>query len=219
MLTLSLDLLRQCVQRLSLRQMSSLSLVAMESSSFPNRGQSFGIMKETEKNGRPSSNKEGIICPTNSLTCVILDVSISNPKSCPTFHKTEVEFLLPNPLTGFYTEKEAPTLYDSHLKEAVDDLRRQRSRMNKHKLRRYRHENLMDIREHRHRKLEKRAKEDLKVIERFRTYSANFNAEEKVMQDLETARRGGFYVECFGPNREDKKNAPAQMEDKSLDIL
>jgi hypothetical protein len=177
-----------------------------------------GAISESKKIGRSVSHRDDILCPTGSLTSVILDVPVSIPKSCPTSHVTEIDFLLPNPLIG-HTDKEAPPLYDSPVKEAVDKIRRQRSRMNQHKLRRYRHENLVAIREHRHRKAEQKAKKDLQVIERFRSYSTNFNAEDKIMQDLETARRGGFYVECFGPNREDRKRTSTKVEDKSLDIL
>lgn len=177
-----------------------------------------GKISDVQKNGKPLSKREDIICPTNSLTCVILDVSISNPISFPTYHNTQIDLLLPNPLIE-YTEKEAPSLHDLPTKEAVDKLRRQRSRMNQHKKRRYRDDNLVLIREHKQRQKEKRAKKDWAVIDKFRNYSTNFDADEKVMRDLETARRGGFYVECYGPNREDRKGLPDKSTDKSLDIL
>lgn len=181
-------------------------------------GPSFGTVEEVKKNGKPLLKRQEIICPTNSLTSVILDVSISNPKSCPTSHLTEINLFLPN-TSEELVEKEAPSSHNLPTKEAVDRIRRQRSRMNQHKKRRYRHKNLSIIQEQKHRKKERRAKQDLAVIDRFRSYSANFSGEEKIMQDLEMARRGGFYVECFGKNREDRKNQTRPADDKSLDIL
>lgn len=217
MAALSLNFLSRSLQRLSLRQMSTLPQAALGSFNSTRLGLSPGAASVVQKNGKPLSKREYIICPTNSLTCVILDVSISNPISCPTYHNTQIDLLLPNPLIE-YTDKDAPSLYDFPSKEAVDKLRRQRSRMNQHKKRRYRHDNLVLIREHKFRQREKRAKKDWAVIDKFRNYSANFDAEEKVMRDLETARRGGFYVECFGPNREDRSTGD-KSTDKSLDIL
>lgn len=39
------------------------------------------------------------------------------------------------------------------------------------------------------------------------------------MRDLEIVRRGGFYVECYGLNREDRKGLLDKSIDKLLDIL